>query len=110
MIGKDEFKKLIMNKIKYTRRVNTLCNELNNNLYESYFCSYTEDLFKKVLNFYFIPEQIVWIEYYLYDNPEDCCYIDKVKYPLTSIDDLWNLINLPEINTKHIKNTLINDK
>lgn len=91
LVTKEEFKKLIDSYYEQEKRFDTI-NSILPLSPESPFLMWGYDMFHKLLEAYFTEDGVDWIAYYLYENPEKCYYIDEVRVPLETIDDLWKII------------------
>lgn len=91
MIGKEKLSELIQEYYKQDKRIDII-SEFIPSYYDSSIVNFGWKMFEEVLKAYFTEEGIDWIEYYLYENPEKCYYINDIKIPLETIDDLWELV------------------
>lgn len=91
MIGKTEFINLITEYKKQNERVDNLC-KIFSKSYDDPIIDWGFIIFDKLINSLFDEIGEDWIQYYLYENPEQCYYQDEVRISLETLDDLWILI------------------
>lgn len=91
MIGKEKLSELIQEYYKQDKRIDTI-GEFIPSYYDSPIVDFGWKMFGEVLKAYFTEEGVDWVEYYLYENPEKCYYMNDVKIPLETIDDLWETV------------------
>ena len=91
MITEHEFKFLIEDYLKQRKRVNELSNIISG-AFESPVIDYGFMLFEKLINLCFTEEGADWVFFYLYENMENCYYVDGERISLETTDDLWNLV------------------
>ena len=95
MITKEEFIKLLNDRINWNDKVEQLCELLGSNLWESDIFNYGEILFEKILNLRFNDSGIDIIFWWLYERKYDKdlnIKIDGKEVPSETLDDLWNLV------------------
>ena len=88
---KETFIKLIKDYQEFQEYLDKLYDlkiDIINGLLHEYPCK----LFDSIIYDTFTEDGSDWVSYYLYENPDKCYYIDKVKYPLETVDDLWNVV------------------
>lgn len=91
MIGKEKFIELIEEYNKQNKRIDQI-GEFVTGIYDSPIIDYGWKMFDELKKAYFTEEGVDWIDYFLYENPKECYYIDDVKIPLKTIDDLWETV------------------
>lgn len=91
MIGKEDFKRLIEEHLEQEQRMRGL-EKVFETSFESPILTYAYKLFDQLIEVYFNESGEDWIYYYLYENPENCYYLNDQKVPLENIDDLWELV------------------
>lgn len=91
MIGKEKLSELIQEYYKQDDQINKLI-EIFPGWLDSPIVDFGWKMFGEVLKAYFTEEGVDWVEYYLYENPEKCYYMNDVKIPLETIDDLWETV------------------
>lgn len=91
MITEEKFIELIEKYYKYNKSIDII-DEFIPGFFESTFVDFGWYCFEELLRIYFNKEGKDWIDYYLYDNPEKCYYMNNEVFPLENLDDLWELI------------------
>lgn len=91
MIGKQEFVDLINSHSEQNSRIDDL-SKVFEYAYGNPIIDWGFQMFDMLISALFNEDGVNWINYYLYENPEKCYYIDKEKVPLETLDDLWKVI------------------
>lgn len=96
MITEKEFTKLITDYKAWSRRMNSICDVLNINIYEADWIDYTYSLFENTLNLLFTDSAVDTITWWLYEkdgNPSlGMCDDEDNEIPTDTIKDLWEIV------------------
>lgn len=91
MIGKEQFHKYIK-EYQHQQELVEGVSQYFREFWDSDIIEYGWRMFDELLNAYFTEKGIDWIYYFLYENPNKSYYVNEVKLPLETFNDLWELI------------------
>lgn len=91
MIGKEQFHKYIK-EYQHQRELVEGVSQYFREFWDSDIIEYGWKMFDELLNAYFTEKGIDWIYYFLHENPDKSYYVNEVKLPLETFNDLWELI------------------
>ena len=91
MIGKEQFNQYIQDYQHQYKLIDGI-SQYFNVFWEPDIVKYGWKMFDELLNAYFTEKGIDWIYYFLYENPDKSYYVNEVKLPLETFNDLWELI------------------